>query len=224
DKTVQSCPSDISHRFASSRWRVAVGGAVSSAWRLRAVRFFEDSLCSVAIEAVPQNWPQRPRLARGKPFSEPPEPRHLDELFGAGAGKTAGAAWENGTVTQPVRPYWSSGGPCPESLNASVAVTGLEAPLCAVGFTWGSDTAIGSQRQAFGSTGKLEDAPKRVHCVEVEQSEVAGEYATVLSLQWYDDQRSEFRTLLRRQVSSGGLSRMAYQPVLAAECGAVVGR
>eukprot|EP00440_Ansanella_granifera_P050640 gb/GFBE01054887.1/.p1 GENE.gb/GFBE01054887.1/~~gb/GFBE01054887.1/.p1 ORF type:complete len:1101 (+),score=187.44 gb/GFBE01054887.1/:1-3303(+) len=219
DKTVESCPSETSHRFASKRWRIVADTDVTTAWRLRGVRFFGDALCSVRLPAVPSDWPRRPRLAVGEPFSLPPEPRHLHELFGAGEDRYAGGAvWMNDSaVASAEKPWWSSGAPCLKA-SAVNASTGSE-PACAVGFRWESDTAVSTRGRAYGSAGNVVASAKKVHCVELEQSDVTGEYAGEVSLQWYDEQRKVYRHLLRRR-ATGGIVRLAYQAVLAAECNA----
>ena len=107
-------------------------------------------------------------------------------------------------------PWWSSGTPCPVyELNASLE------PACAIGFRWESD-AVG-QGRSRGSAGQVKKALQSIHCVEVVQSSVLGEYASDISFQWYDSDRDMYRTLLKRQVTGGTLS-MSYQGVLAAEC------
>jgi len=213
DRTVQSCPTSTSHRFMSPQWRVAALGEAATAWRLRAIRFYRDGRCRERLPAIPRGWPRRPRQSVGQPFANPPVAANLHAIFGI--GRDTGAIWMNGVSLGPdpkLEAWWSTPGPC-VAPNASEQ----EAPNCYVGFSWESDTSVGVGR-AHGSSGNVQPSPQAVHCVEVEQGEASGQFARGLALQYYDRASARFRTLLQDRISQGGTARLAYQPILAAEC------
>lgn len=219
DRTVQSCPASIGHGMASSRWRIAAG-AVAVAWRLRAVRFFEDALCTHQLPTLPTAWPRRPRQTLGRPFASPPVMANLHELFRTGAGTRP--VWANATELAGGASrvaWWSTGGPCfdPNGTEKAAEVPSLDAQ-CSVGFSWESDSFVKDDGQISGSSGTIQASQKAVHCVEVNQADTLGHYAQSLALQWYDEMRSEYRTLLQRSTAHGGWVQMAYQQVLAMEC------
>eukprot|EP00913_Durusdinium_trenchii_P012580 g11814.t1 len=92
------------------------------------------------------------------------------------------------------------------------------APHCAIGYRWESD--VTGTVHGLGTTGQVKREGHQIHCVELDQSTVPGEYATDLSLQWYDANSGRFRSLLRRHAFGGPLV-MSYQGVLALECAAL---
>uniref|UniRef100_A0A7S2HTE1 Uncharacterized protein n=1 Tax=Alexandrium andersonii TaxID=327968 RepID=A0A7S2HTE1_9DINO len=148
--------------------------------------------------------------------------RNLDTVFlAAGSG---GGTWANGTrlpedQTGSSRPWWSAAGAC-AAANASDGSANTE---CSLGFSWESSATIGTDGRIRGSGGAVQATRHMVHCVEVEQSTVDGEYATSLSLQWFDEIGERYRTLLWRSVTGGGVTQMAHQQLLAAECFGVAG-
>ncbi|CAE7768957.1 unnamed protein product [Symbiodinium sp. CCMP2592] len=208
DNSLSSCPNETSHSFRSSSWRMVAYSEVSHAWRIQSVGFYKDPMCSEQLEAVPFDWPRRPRLLTGAPFSLPPDPRNLHEIFKTGAPR--GFSWQDNASQAESLPWWSSGTPCP-AYEPNISAE----PACAVGFRWESDV-LGRGR-SMGSTGRVEKSLYAVHCVEIVQSSSLGEYASEIALQWYDSGRNIYRTLLKRQVGGGKIT-ISYQGVLAAEC------
>ena len=87
DKSLSSCPNETSHNFLSSRWRIVANSGVSRSWQIQSIRFYKDALCSDLLETVPFDWPRRPRLLTGSPFSLPPNPRYLHDIFKVGTSR-----------------------------------------------------------------------------------------------------------------------------------------
>ncbi|CAJ1360561.1 unnamed protein product [Effrenium voratum] len=210
DRSTENCPNDTHHSFRSSHWRLVAHDGVTSAWKLQGLRFYEDALCSVLLATVPSEWPRRPRLLPGAPVALPGATRNLHEIFQV---STRQGATVNGTEIVPSsRPWWSSGTPC-----APFEPTNGSSPGCTVGFRWESDVVMSRQGRAR-SSGIVRPVAQRVHCVELDQSSLPGEYATQVSLEWYDEARQMYRSLLRRPAMGGQLV-MSYQGVLASQCG-----
>ncbi|CAJ1389419.1 unnamed protein product [Effrenium voratum] len=210
DRSTENCPNDTHHSFRSSHWRLVAHDGVTSAWKLQGLRFYEDALCSALLATVPSEWPRRPRLLPGAPVALPGATRNLHEIFQV---STRQGATVNGTEIVPSsRPWWSSGTPC-----APFEPTNGSSPGCTVGFRWESDVVMSRQGRAR-SSGIVRPVAQRVHCVELDQSSLPGEYATQVSLEWYDEARQMYRSLLRRPATGGQLV-MSYQGVLASQCG-----
>ncbi|CAJ1360560.1 unnamed protein product [Effrenium voratum] len=175
DRSTENCPNDTHHSFRSSHWRLVAHDGVTSAWKLQGLRFYEDALCSVLLATVPSEWPRRPRLLPGAPVALPGATRNLHEIFQV---STRQGATVNGTEIVPSsRPWWSSGTPC-----APFEPTNGSSPGCTVGFRWESDVVMSRQGRAR-SSGIVRPVAQRVHCVELDQSSLPGEYATQVSLE-----------------------------------------
>mmetsp|Transcript_71378 Transcript_71378/g.230882 ORF Transcript_71378/g.230882 Transcript_71378/m.230882 type:complete len:253 (+) Transcript_71378:1493-2251(+) len=221
DRTAESCPSNVGHHHTSASWRL-VAGPVSSMWRVRAIRFYEDALCSIRLPTISVSWPRKPQQTAGEPFANPPDPRNLHEVFKVQSERYV---WDNGTKLPndaADAPWWSSGSPCDDLFNSTGTSVEFDPDVsaCFLGFNWLSDSFIKDGR-VIGSTGISLPTEQKVHCIEIEQSETSGEFSQYIGLQWYDAPRMNYKTLMQQRVSSGGFLEMAFQPVLAAECAEV---
>lgn len=224
DSTAKSCPTITGHGHGSPKWRIAVG-PVAVAWRVKSLRFYEDASCTLQLATVPDAWPRRPGITAGAPFSAPPEPRNLHEVFHRQPERYT--FWENGTTTLHDQYWWSSGGPCLDMFNVTGGVpSGFalhfdpDEAACFMGWDWTSDAVV-KERRIIGTQQEATAPMHKVHCVELEQSTGPGEFAEHVALQWYDVNVNGYKTLFWEQSIAGGFFRMAYQAVLAAECAAV---
>lgn len=218
DNQPGSCPSSVGHHHVSARWRV-VAGAVTKEWRVKAVRFYEDSDCIKRLPTVPKSWPRRPLTSSGHPFANPSAPTNLYEVFKI---PTLRYTWDNGTKIPPDQaagPWWSSGSPCISNHNSSNNAVEFDpnSSGCFLGFSWFSDSLVLDGRVA-GSTGNVKPLDQNVHCIDLEQSELAGEFAEHIAIQWFDVVTQDYKSLLQQRVDVGGLLRIQFQPVLAKEC------
>jgi len=142
---------------SSDLWRVVAASYVTSEWRIRYMRFYEDITCSKPVATFPASYRD--------PFSTV-----LSEDSDLPNGQAFSLPGPLPTATRPITVSeddedsmaWTSGQPC-------------DPGNCHIGFSFGN---------ALNGPG-LEHVPVKVGCVEVEQSAVTGEFSDMLELQYF---------------------------------------
>jgi len=142
---------------ASALWRVVAASSVTSEWRIRYMRFYEDMKCTIPVATFPASYrdpfstvlSEDERLPNGEAFSMPgPLPTATRPIVSAED--------DDGMA-------WTSGQPC-------------DPGNCHIGFSFGN---------ALDGPG-LEHVPVKVGCVEVDQSDNFGEFSDMLELQYFN--------------------------------------
>lgn len=174
---------DAVEAVSSARWRL-VGRSVPQEWFVSAVRFYEDAACTREIPVIPQRNDRGLKRHNGRAFGGPQKRGRgrdwhaaADALEGTGAG-------------------WRSTAPC-----------GDHSDTCHIGFDWfGEQVGLGLAGPASGysATGLLRRAAVSPYCVHLVQSEVAGQYAPTVAVQYKATAASGWRTQLLRADLVGG--------------------